>query len=144
MKVPKRPYRLFDHTADLGIEFFGQDASGLFANAGRALFEVMVSRQGHPAEALHHNEFALQGEDWTDLFVNWLRELLFLFNGHGQLLHQLRIASLSCTELRAEVTTEDFLADRHRIKKEIKAVTYHQAAVTQNEEGWQARVVFDV
>jgi SHS2 domain-containing protein len=141
---PKPHYRLFDHTADLGIEFFGKDAVALFTHAGRALFEVMVSRPGHPAQALHHYEFFLQGEDWSDLMVNWLRELLFLFSGNRQLLHQLRITSLSPTELRAEVTTDDFLPERHRIEQDIKAVTYHQAAVTQNEKGWQARVVLDV
>ncbi|MBI5896500.1 MAG: archease [Desulfobacterales bacterium] len=139
-----KKYKLFDHTADLGMEFFGKDALALFTHAGRALFEVMVSRAGHPAQALHHYEFFLQGEDWADLMVNWLRELLFLFNGHRQLLHQLRITSLSPTELRAEVTTDDYLPARHRIEKEIKAVTYHQVAVEQNEDGWRARVVFDV
>jgi SHS2 domain-containing protein len=144
MKRPKRTYRLFDHTADLGIEFFGKDAVALFSHAGRALFEVMVSCKGPPVQALHHYEFFLQGEDWADLLVNWLRELLFLFHGHQQLLHQLRITSISPTELRAEVTTDDFLPERHRIEKDIKAVTYHQAAVVQNQEGWQARIVLDV
>ncbi len=144
MKAAKHYYELFDHTADLGIAFFGKDATALFAHAGRALFDVMISRQGHRARALHHYHFILQGEDWADLLVNWLRELLFLFHGHRQLLHQLRITSLSSTELRAEVTTDDFLPERHRIEQDIKAVTYHQAAVSQNPDGWQARIIFDI
>lgn len=144
MKASRRSYRIVDHTADLGMEFFGKDAPALFTHAGRALFQVMVCRQGHRARALHHYEFFLQGEDWGDLLVNWLRELLFLFHGQRQLLHQLRITALSPTELRAEVTTDDFLPERHRIDKDIKAVTYHQVEVTQGPDGWQARVIFDV
>jgi SHS2 domain-containing protein len=142
--IRERHYRLFDHTADLGMEFFGDDALALFTHAGRALFEVMVSWEGQTAEMLHPHDVVVEGEDWADLMVNWLRELLYLFNGRRQLLQQLHIISLFPTELRATVTTEDFVEGRHRVNQEIKAVTYHQVAVEQNGDGWRARVVFDV
>jgi SHS2 domain-containing protein len=139
-----RYFRLFDHTADLGMEIFGADPEALFSNAGRALFEVIVPAAHLPVEGLHHHAISVQGEDWADLMVNWLRELLYLWNGRQQLLHCLRIESLDQNRLQAAVTTGDYIGGEHRIDKEVKAVTYHQVQVGPTEEGWRARVIFDV
>ena len=47
--------------------------------------------------------------------------------------------------LTALLRGEAFDPARHRIKQEIKAVTYHQAEVCQNAAGgWTARVICDV
>jgi len=46
--------------------------------------------------------------------------------------------------LKALLRGETYDPARHRIKQEIKAVTYHQAAVEKTAAGWRARVVFDV
>jgi len=126
------------------MEIFGDDAMHLFATAGVALLRSIVPATGEPSTGHHQFEIVLQGEDWADLMVNWLRELLYLWNGKQQVLHQLKIHSLSENSLYAVVSTDDFDHDRHSIDKEIKAVTYHQIKVRPDENGWRARVVFDV
>lgn len=144
MAADERPfYRLTDHTADLGMEIFGENPADLFANAARALFAELLPGLGSvPPCHVHHIE--VTGADQADLMVNWLRELLYLFNGEGQVLSHLEIRELTETGLRAEVGTGDFLPERHEVGQEIKAVTYHQIQVAPEGDGWRALVVFDV
>lgn len=43
-------YKLFDHTADIGIEVTGRTRKELFVNAAEALFDVMIeSKAGRKA-----------------------------------------------------------------------------------------------
>jgi len=135
-------YRLFNHTADLGIDVFGETQADLFSHAALALFDLMVDAAGMQTTQCH--EMVIEGADQTDLFVNFLREILYLFNGEGLVLTACRIVQIDAKRLRAEIRCGRYDARKHRVKTEIKAVTYHQAAVVQTAKGWQGRVVFDV
>ncbi len=74
-------YRIIDHTADLGLLVFGADPSEVFATAARAMFDIMVSPDSVCAE--QSLNLQVEGADWPDLMVNWLRELLYLWSGKG-------------------------------------------------------------
>ena len=137
-------YRLFDHTADLGMEIFGGSVEELFSNAGHALFHIMVGENIRQSEAHHQHQIDVEGADWPDLMVNWLRELLYLWSGKLQIVDQIDITSLCETRLYATVTSIDFDPAKHRIDKEIKAITYHQIEVVPDAKGWRASVIFDV
>ena len=75
---------------------------------------------------------------------NWLRALLCFWTVKGRLVVSARIVEISETRLVARVCSDRYDADRHCLQTEIKAVTYHDLTVEQVEEGWVARVVFDV
>lgn len=135
-------YKLFDHTADLGIEFFGDSREGLFVSAGAGLFDVITDPgQVKPTESFH---FEVEGIDLEDLLINWLRELLYLHQVKRILLCEFHISEMDAVHLKGTVRGEPFDAKRHEIKKEIKAATYHNIEVTENKGRWTARVIFDV
>lgn len=138
----KPGYRFIDHTADFRLEIFGVDENDLFVQAAMALTDLLTD----PAtlESRHRQTFTVSGDDWSDLMVNWLRELLYLWSGEEQLVSRVSLQSLEPTHLKAAVTTDAFDADRHPIRNEIKAVTYHQIEVRPWQDGWRARVVFDI
>jgi SHS2 domain-containing protein len=54
------------------------------------------------------------------------------------------ILSLSENDLSAIVKFDQYIPDRHIIKTEIKAVTYHQIQVIGGPTGWDAKIIFDV
>jgi len=135
-------YRLIDHTADFGIHVFGTDPVELFANAAYAMFDMLTEID--TLKGLDTTELRVTGDDWPDLMVNWLRELLYLWNGKELLVKKTQILALSENELSANVELDPFDPDRHEIKIEIKAVTYHQIQVSEEPEGWEAKVIFDV
>lgn len=138
----KNRYRLIDHTADLGMEIIGADAKELFETAALALFDLIFDSTALVGTDIYDIE--VEGEDWADLMVNWLRELLYMFNGRDQLIIRIEILSIQETCLQARVKSMDYHHGSHEIRNEIKAVTYHQIAVQQTKEGWFARVIFDV
>ncbi|MEE8432672.1 MAG: archease [Candidatus Desulfatibia sp.] len=135
-------YTLIDHTADFGIHVFGTDPVELFANAAFATFDMLTEIDS--LENLDTADLKVTGDDWPDLMVNWLRELLYFWNGKELLVKQVHILALSENELSAKVELDPFDPDRHEIKIEIKAVTYHQIQVSRGSEGWEAKVIFDV
>jgi SHS2 domain-containing protein len=138
----RKKYELIDHTADFGIHVFGSDASELFSNAAWALFDMLTD-----IETITGNDsckITVSGEDWCDLMVNWLREVLFLWNGERKLVKSVQILSISEKKLSAKIYLDAYTPDRHIIKTEIKAVTYHQIFVKSRSLGWEAGIIFDI
>jgi len=138
----KNKYNLIDHTADFGIHVYGSDSKELFANAAWAVFDLITEMD--QLTGLDSCDIEVSGDDWPDLMVNWLREVLYLWNGKELLVKKARILSLSETELTATLECDPFNPDRHVIKTEIKAVTYHQIQVNSSPSGWESRIIFDV
>jgi SHS2 domain-containing protein len=135
-------YKLFDHTADLGVEISGKTLEELFVHATFALFDLITNLQN--VKVAQVRKIVVEGTDLEDLLVNYLREVLYLWNGEGLLLSDYEIMELNSCYLVGEVRGEPFDPGRHRINVEIKAVTHHQALVRETETGWIGRVVFDV
>lgn len=137
-----RRYQLIDHTADFGVRVFGRTLASLYENAGYAMVDQIVDRKnltGNKAMALR-----VRGDDRADLLVNWLRELLFLWNGEGKLVKRISVSTVSEIQIEASLGFEEDPAGRHAILNEIKAVTYHQLTVDRLPGGWAATIIFDV
>jgi SHS2 domain-containing protein len=135
-------YQLFDHTADLGVEIYGRDERELFGNAGYALFDLITDIEGVREKITFR--LSVEGVDREDLMINWLRELLSLFNSEKYLFRRFIIERIGENILKAKLVGEEFCHERHLIKCEIKAVTYHQIKVTKDEAGWISRGIFDI
>ena len=133
---------MFDHTADLGVEVFGKDEKELFSNAAFAIFDLIVDLRNVTSREVHR--FVIDGADREDLLVNYLREILYMWGGQGLLLKDFSISEISSQHLVGEARGEPFDPDKHSIKMEIKAVTYHQVEVKETKERWKARVILDV
>ncbi|OQC53809.1 MAG: hypothetical protein BWX55_00842 [Deltaproteobacteria bacterium ADurb.Bin022] len=78
------------------------------------------------------------------MLINFLRELLYLFNGEQFITGNCEIIEFSNKKIQARLTGGSFNNKKHLIKTEIKAVTYSGAKVEKIESGWKARVIFDV
>ena len=92
-------------------------------------------------------ELRLESADLSELLMDWLRELLFLFSNRSYVPARVEIRSLSSDgpcSLNAKLSGESLDLTRHGLRIEIKTPTYHQYELKQTEEGWQALVVLDV
>jgi len=137
-----KKYKLIDHTADFGLHVYGSDSKELFANAAHAMFDLITDVG--KLEGLDDCNIRVEGDDWPDLMVNWLRELLYFWNGKEMLVKTADIISLSENDLSAKLIFDQYAPDRHVIKTEIKAVTYHQIQVISGPSRWDAKIIFDV
>jgi SHS2 domain-containing protein len=138
----KKKYRLINHTADLGIQVFGSDSQSLFTNAALALFDVITETD--VLKGRDSCNITASGEDWSDLMINWLREILYLWNGREMLVKSVQILSLSENKISAKIYFDIYMPGLHIIKTEIKAVTYHQIQVKSSPSGWEAQIIFDI
>jgi len=138
----KKTYHLIDHTADFGIQVFGSDSKELFTNAALALFDVITEMD--VLKGRDSCKITASGEDWSDLMINWLREILYLWNGREMLVKSVQILFLSENKISAKIYFDAYKPDRHIIKTEIKAVTYHQIQVKSSPSGWKAQIIFDI
>jgi len=135
-------YRLLDHPADIRLEIFGGDRKTLFENAAFALFDLITDTTRIRRRATQ--SLTIESPDLTSLFIDWMRELLYLWNGEAKIVGSVAVQSLSDNQLAVLIFYDRFAPARHPVRHEIKAVTYHQAAVRQTPSGWAAHVILDV
>ncbi|MDP2840251.1 MAG: archease, partial [Syntrophales bacterium] len=99
-------YRIFDHTADLGVEVTGATLEELYAGAAFALFDLLTDLSSVRAGVAR--EIVVSGEDPADLLVNFLREILYAWNGDRFLMKACRIQEVSPRRLKALLRGEPF------------------------------------
>lgn len=128
-----------EHTADRAYRIRGRDAGELFAHAMRGMFSVENST-AVDGEATVTRELEVAGPDHETLLVNWLNELLYLQEAHGETYGEADFLELTPRKLRARVHGRPD-PEAQRI---IKAATFHDLAIRQDAQGWEATVVFDV
>lgn len=135
-------YRLNRHQSEIAVRVIGQSQADLFANSAFALFDVMTDIQAiDPKERL---PLEVEGTDRDDLMVNWVRELLYLYQGSGYLLKEFHIREVKDTEVRAEVAGEKIDPDRHEIKQEIASVAAHKSRMEKTGNQWTAHLIFQL
>lgn len=138
----KVPYEVFEHTADVGIHAFGSTVVDLFVHVAQGMESLLVApEQVHVTTV---REISVEGHDTVSLLVNWLNELIFLFDTEYLLFRDFEITFSDETRLLAHASGEVYDSQRHELSSAIKAATWHEAAVTPTMDGYQARVIFDI
>jgi len=135
-------YEIFEHTADLGLRIRADDLDGLFEEAARAMFSVIVANF-EEVRAVQEVTFELEGEKRDELLRDWLAELLYAFHADHVLFTEFQVR-VGDTGLTATARGEPIDWDRHEIDAELKAVTYHGLKVERRSDGWLAEVIVDI
>ena len=78
-----------------------------------------------------------------ELLVAWLRELLFQFSARDFLFKDFSIEDISLTHIKGTARGERIDRTRHELKKEIKAITYHELKAERLDGEWRCQVIFD-
>lgn len=135
-------YEFIDHTADIGLRAYGKDLKQLFENAAAGMFAILADLKNVRAEKTV--PLKLKAPNLEELFLSWLSELLYQHNGKGMMFKEFSVDELSEKAIAAKAKGEKLNLKRHRLKTEIKAVTYHALKVQKVKDTWQAEVIFDV
>ena len=136
-------YRLLDHTGDIGLLVGAATLPALYDAATRALFDVILDvRTVEPRERV---EVRVEGAvDAEDLLVRYLSELLFLHDTANWVFRGAEVGELGTGAVVARAVGEAFDPARHEIQRQVKAVTYHRLLLSEDREGWSARVFLDL
>jgi SHS2 domain-containing protein len=142
VKTMTKGFEILDHTADIGIIAYGTDIEQLFSNAAVALFSLITELESID-EKLHFN-LRVRSQDRDSLLVEWLNELIYLFDAKHILVHRCDIEDLTHNQLKATCHGEAFDPMKHQIKRGIKAATYHMLKLDRNNGGYRAQVILDI
>lgn len=132
-------FRVLDHDADIRIEAFGASQQELFQNAAKGLFSLLTD----PAEvhAVLEKNITVRGNG--ELLVNFLNELLFIWDTDRFLPSEITV-DLRPESVNALIKGEIFDENRHFIQLEMKAVTYHNFSISEENGIYRATFVVDV
>lgn len=137
-----KPFERIEHTADAGIRVYGKTLEELFENGAKGMTDVIARGIGQGARTVRH--LSIETASLEDLYLKWLRELLFLFAKDKFLFYKNKKVSITDNRLEADVEGEILDPARHELGMEIKAVTYHQFQLRSVPQGFEAQVIFDV
>ena len=137
-----KPYEVFEHTADVGLHAYGSTLAELFVHAAQGMESLMVPLE--QIRVVTSREITVEGHDHVSLLIAWLNELIFLFDTEYLLFRDITIDTITETRVIGRVAGEPYDAQRHELSSAIKAVTWHEAAVNLTEQGYQARIIFDI
>jgi SHS2 domain-containing protein len=69
--------------------------------------------------------------------VKWLSEILYLFEGEDLITTEIAVNQMSESSINSTLITVGFDARYHEVLREIKAITYHQVEVREDEGSGQ-------
>ena len=136
-----KDFEIVDHIADVGIIAYGADISQAFANAARALFSLITELDD--VEEFLHRDIELVAPDEESLLVEWLNELIYLFDTENIVFKRFDVTKLNNTQLKARSYGEKVDSSKHRLKTGVKAATYHMLKVNKGN-GCRVQVLFDI
>lgn len=133
-------YELVDHTADIGLNVSGADLEEFLSDAALGMFAIICDRP--PEGKAVGFEFELEADELEGLLIGWLSELLFLFDTESFVPREFNFIAIEPD--RIEVRIEGTEVKSILCAREIKAVTHHLLEVKQDNNGYKARVFFDL
>ncbi|MBN2462248.1 MAG: archease [Dehalococcoidia bacterium] len=138
----EKPFEVIDHTADIGIVAFGADIKQVFTNAALGLFTLMADPDDFKEDI--ERELKLSAEDVEVLLVEWLNELIYIFDVEHIFFIRFEVDELTSTQIKARCFGEKVKISQHKLKREIKAATYHMLKINKEDVGYKVQVIFDI
>jgi SHS2 domain-containing protein len=139
-------FTIVEHSGDLRIIARGRDKMEALAMAAAGLISQAVNPDG--IAEVEEKAIAIRGNDDAELSIAFLNELVFLMYGRHWLPKRVRTLTQcsrkNCPELEAILVGEPVDQARHEFKYDIKAVTYHDFRLTQNDDGVTVEFVCDL
>jgi len=132
-------FKEIEHTADRALKIYGSDLPELLCNAADGM-NSLLAPQCDASTGQQIKPVALEAIDAESLLVEWLSELAYWAESELLVFHRFDLHSVSPTHVKATV----YGRRASKLERHIKAVTYHNLAIVQTDEGLTATVVFDV
>jgi len=137
----EKEFEIINHTADVGIIAYGADMNETFANAAKALFSLITELDD--VEEAMHRDIELTAPDQESLLVEWLNELIYLFDAENIIFKRFDVTQLSQTQLKARSYGHKVDSSKHKLKTGVKAATYHMLKIDKSNGG-KVQVLFDI
>jgi len=135
---------MVEHTGDLAVRLTAPDLAGLVVAGIEALRSVLFEGEPGPGAEPAVARARVRGIDREDALVQSLAEALHALQSGALYPQEIRAHTTPAHEI--EIELEGVRVDGVHVRQvdEIKAVTYHQVAITTRDGALETLVVFDV
>ncbi len=138
-------YEYLDHTSDVYVHSKAGTLAGIFEDAAKATFEVMLDTASvREATAV---EASIKADDFEQLLYVWVDHLLYLFDAESFAVSRAEVAISSKAgpaSLQARIYGEPYDPQRHGQRVAVKAMTYSLMRISRTDGGWEAYFVVDI
>lgn len=131
-------YYFIDHTADIRLVVESSNINQLFATALAGMNELLDPVISD--EDVNIIEIMIESNSIELLLIDFLSEILYLSNKNKTIYKVKKINEISNKTIRCEL----YGSKIKRFSEDIKAVTYHEAELVEENEIFKARVIFDL
>ena len=137
-------FRYLDHMTDAVIEAYGKTLDEAFEQAAKGLNDTMIDLQG--VEPKTQIKLSASGYDTHSLLFDWLDKVMLLLVADGIVTSEfnVEISRKGGFSLKGIARGEKLDLRRHKYKVEIKAVTYHEMQVKEDDSGATVRFLLDL
>ncbi len=140
-----KKYKFIDHTADLGIEITGSSKKELFEAGVEGMMDIICERK--KLKENYYIELDIEGETDEELLFNLLKKVMDMIYLDSFLCKRCKIIDKRENKLKALCYGEKFKDEyipEDKIKKEIKAITYHNLEIKKSDNKYKTVIIFDV
>jgi SHS2 domain-containing protein len=134
-------FEILEHTADLRLKAKGKTLEELFKNALKGIAYILCENSPDITEFnIKKRPFKIVSQDVTTLLIDFLNEAVYLSNVNKEVYKDVIFTSFSENHCEGEfigVKVEKFDED-------IKAVTYHEAEILKELNGYTVTIVLDI
>lgn len=135
-------FEVVEHTADVAVVAHGASFEEMLESAAAGMFAQEVNLETVPRTRKW--EVSAKAESGEDLLRKWLDELVVLSEKEGALFCDFNIVKFDEWRVEAEIWGSEATDEMERTGAVVKAVTYHELAVWQEDSEWRGQVMFDV
>ncbi len=137
---------LEEHTSDVYIEAYGDDLEEAFENAALAFYNTLTSTENVSGSIVKDVE--VSGEDLEALLVEWLQQLIVLFDVDRFVASRIEVHSISKVNdkyfLKAKLYGEEFDPSKHKRGVYVKGATYWRMEIFKKNSRVFLRFVLDI
>lgn len=137
-------YKFLDHATDAIIEVTAKNLKEAFATAAEA--EINLTLDQDRVEEKEEKKFSAQGKDLRYLLFSWLEEIPFVLITEGFAISRLEfeIEEIQGYRINAKAYGETLDVKKHNFKVEIKAPTFYDMEIRQDDDGVYFRFLLDL
>ncbi len=140
------PFETFEHTADIGLRVRALTLDQLFQDAAQGFFDLVTDISQILRAMPQGQDLTLEvhAENTEELFLAWLKELLYVFSAQKKILYEYKTVLLEPNVFKTEAKFIPFDPKKHDARHEIKGVTRHRFKLIRTKNEWLAEIIFDI
>jgi len=136
-----KQYQKIDVSGDVGLKIYGSTLEELFENAASGLYSLITDIS--QIKCIEHKTISLSSDNMESLLVQWLNELVFLFDAYNFIGTEFSVR-LENNNFKAIISGGFFDPDINESRLLVKAATYHDLSLKKSGTGLVATVIFDI